>query len=251
MNAFSSLFLLLILAVTGMPLQADEDISPPLTISDPYIEMRTGPGNRYPIFNVEDRGKTIRILQRKTNWFQVQSENGKQGWVHKQQMQNTLLPSGSQLQFSEQDRSAFEQRKWEIGALTGEIKNAPLLSVYGGYAFTKNISLELELEHSVGNVSSSDLARLSLLMQPFPEWKYSPFFTLGAGAIQVKPNATLIDPADRNNALSQVGFGLKTYLARRFVLRLQLNQLVIFSANNEEDQNEELTEWKIGFAIFF
>jgi hypothetical protein len=88
-------------------------------------------------------------------------------------------------------------------------------------------------------------------MQPFPEWSYSPFFTLGLGSIQVKPNATLIDPADKNNAVSQIGFGIKTYLSRRFILRFELNEYVIFSANNDKDENEDITEWKIGFAIFF
>ena len=135
--------------------------------------------------------------------------------------------------------------------MTGEIKNAPLLAISAGYAFTQNLSLELGLEHSVGNVSSSDLIKLSLLMQPFPEWAYSPFFSMGTGAISVQPNATLIDPADKNNALSQIGFGIKTYLSRRFVLRAEVNQMVIFSANTENDKNEDITEWKIGFAIFF
>ena len=88
-------------------------------------------------------------------------------------------------------------------------------------------------------------------MQPFPEWNYSPFFTLGVGSIQVKSNATLIDPADKNNTVSQIGLGFKKYLTRRFILRFEVNEYLIFSANNDEDKNEDVSEWKIGFAIFF
>ena len=222
-----------------------------LTITDPFIELHTGPAASYPVFYVVDRGQKISVLRRKTQWFKVLTKNGKQGWASKAQMQKTLLPSGETLSFKEEDRNAFVQRSWELGAMTGELKKAPLLAIYGAYAFTRNLSLELGLEHSVGNVSSSDLVKLNLLMQPFPEWKYSPFFSMGAGAISVQPNATLIDPADKNNTLSQIGFGIKTYLSRRFVLRAQVNQMVIFSANNENDANEDITEWKIGFAIFF
>jgi hypothetical protein len=244
---------LFLLALFGLGQQAfaAEQADVQLIIADPFIELHTGPGASYPIFYVVDRGQKISVLGRKTQWFKVRAKNGKLGWASKAQMQKTLLPSGEQLNFKEEDRNAFIQRSWELGAMTGELKNAPLLSIYGAYAFTRNLSIELGLEHSVGNVSSSDLAKLSLLMQPFPEWKYSPFFSMGAGAISVQPNATLIDPADKNNPLSQIGFGIKTYLSRRFILRAEVNQMVIFSANNENDENEDITEWKIGFAIFF
>ena len=88
-------------------------------------------------------------------------------------------------------------------------------------------------------------------MQPIPELKYSPFFTLGLGRIQVKPNATLIEPADKNNQLGQIGIGFKSYLTRRFIFRFEFNDYVIFSASNDKDSNEDLSEWKLGFAIFF
>ncbi len=251
MKALPTIILLLLFSAFSPLALAAEDDSVALTITDPFIELHTGPGASYPIFYVVDRGEQISVLGRKTQWFKVLTRNGKQGWASKAQMQKTLLPSGEALSFKEEDRDAFVQRSWELGAMTGELKNAPMLGVYGGYAFTPNISLELGLEHSVGNVSSSNLVKLNLLMHPFPQWKYSPFFNIGAGAISVKPNATLIDPADKNNALSQIGFGVKTWLSRRFVLRAQVNQMVIFSANTDKDENEELIEWKIGFAIFF
>jgi len=88
-------------------------------------------------------------------------------------------------------------------------------------------------------------------MQPFPEWSYSPYFTLGLGTIDVNPNATLIDPEDKNNEFAQMGFGIRKYLSRRFMLRFELNEYVIFSASNDKDENEDISEWKLGFAIFF
>ena len=251
MKAISTIITLLMLCGFAPLAVAATDEAVVLTITDPFIEMHTGPGSRYPIFYVVDRGQKINVLERKTQWFKIRAKNGKTGWASKQQMQKTLLPSGQALSFKEENRDAFVQRSWELGAMSGEIKGAPLLSVYAAYTFTENLSLELDLEHAVGNVSSSNLVKLQLLMQPFPDWKYSPFFSMAAGAIQVKPNATLINPADKNNPLSQIGLGVKTYLSRRFVLRAEVNQMVIFSANTDKDKNEDLTEWKIGFAIFF
>ena len=250
MKAIFSLLLVVLLANPQITLaQSEQAVS--LTIADAFIEMHTGPGAGFPVFNVVDRGQKIIILKRKTSWYKIRAENGKTGWASRQQMQQTLLPTGQQLQFVEEDKDTFIQRKWELGAASGELEKAPILSIYGAYALTQNISTEITLGHSVGNVSSSNLYKLNLLMQPFPEWNYSPYFTMGVGVIQVKPNATLIEPADKNNTLSQIGFGFKTYLSRRFILRVELNEYVIFSANNDKDQNEDISEWKIGFAIFF
>lgn len=243
------------LFVFSTELHASAESEVLLTISDPYIEMHTGPGASYPIFHVLDRGQQIVILKRKTRWYKIRSADKtageKTGWVSKQQMQQTLLPSGQQLQFTEENQDDFIQRQWELGVTTGQLENAPVLSIYGGYLFTENVSAELTLGHSVANVSSSNMIKLNLLMQPFPEWAFSPFFTLGTGTIQVKPNATLIDPADKNNAMSQVGIGFKAHLSRQFILRFEYNQYVIYSANNDKDENQDIGEWKIGFAIFF
>lgn len=246
--------LLIILVVLTQTVHAQEAADREailLTIADPYIEMHTGPGSGYPIFLVIDRGEKIEILRRKTNWFKIRAANGKEGWATKQQMQQTLLPSGEVVQFAELDESAFKDRRWEVGVTTGELEGAPEISVYGAYNFTENFSTEFTLGHSVGSVSSSNLLKLNLLMQPFPGWSYSPYFTLGLGGIQVKPKVTLVEPEDKTNQISQIGFGVRKYLSRRFMLRLELNEYVVFSANNDRDENEDISEWKLGFAVFF
>ena len=228
---------------------ANEEIS--LTIADPFIELHSGAGTGYPIFYVIDRGEKVVILKRKTEWFKIRAESGQEGWASKQQMQKTLLPSGENLKINEATREAFIERRWEIGVTGGEFQHAPVMSAYGAFTFTQNLSTELTLAHSIGNISSSNFFKLNVLMQPFPQWKYSPFFTLGIGSIQVKPNATLIEPADKSNQLGQIGLGFKTYLSRRFIFRFEANDYVIFSASNDNDKNEDLSEWKLGFAIFF
>lgn len=245
-----SAFLFLLLQILT-PLLAEDVTIPKVTIADPFIEMHTGPSSGYPIFHVVDRGKEITILRRRTNWFEIRTEQGKTGWADRNQMQQTLLPSGDKLVISDATKDDFVERDWLLGATGGEFERAPILSIFTGYSFTKNISSELTFAQSVGNVSSSTIWKINLLMQPFPEASFSPYFTLGAGSIKVKPGATLIAPRLRSNSFSQVGIGLQHYLSRRFLIRLEFNEYVIFSANNDIDSNEELNEWKAGFAVFF
>jgi hypothetical protein len=244
---------ILILVILFLPAigRAETDKAQSLTIADPYIEMHTGPASAYPIFHVIDRGEKISVIRSKTNWYQIRSSKGTEGWVNRDQLQQTLLPSGQQLKLRDLSEQDFKARQWEMGVLAGELEGAPIISFYGAYAFTENISTELNLGQSVGSVSSSLLYKLNLLMQPFPEWEYSPFFTLGVGQINVKPNATLINPADKDNQLSQIGIGFRKFLSRRFVVRAEYNEYIIYSASNAKDENEDIGEWKLGFAVFF
>jgi hypothetical protein len=244
---------LLLLTAVFVPGRAIAEVDPgqPLTIVDPFIELHTGPAAAYPIFHVIDRGETVEVLIRKMNWYRVRSAGGVEGWVDRDQLQRTLQPDGAPVVLKEYGAEDFIRRDWELGVTTGELADAPILSVYGGYALMQNLSAEMTLGHSVGNVSSSTLLKLNLLMQPFPDWEYSPFFTLGMGRIEVDPSATLVDPLDQENEFAQIGFGFKTFLTRNFVFRAEVNEYVIFSASNDKDENEDISEWKLGFAVFF
>ncbi len=233
-----------------LPAQADESYQK-VIIADPYIELHTGAGSGYPIFHVIDRGQTITIIKRRTNWFLIQTEKGLEGWVDRKQLSQTLAPAGEKVELKEVTQSEFEQRNWEFGALGGQFGGAPTLSIYGGYAFSKNLSAELTLSQSLGTISSSRYITGSLLAQPFPEWRYSPYFALGTGFIKTKPRSTIISPRDTTSQLSYAGIGIRTYLTRSFIMRLEYNSYLIFNANNDNESNEDLDEWKLGFAVFF
>jgi uncharacterized protein YraI len=101
-------------------------------IADPYIELHTGPGSGYPIFHVIERGESITVLKRYTDWFQVRTQKGKEGWVDREQLSQTLAPTGEQVELKAMTQTEFEQRRWEVGAMGGEFGGAATLSIYGG-----------------------------------------------------------------------------------------------------------------------
>lgn len=220
-------------------------------IADPYIELHTGAGSGYPIFHVIDRGEAITILKRRTDWFLIQTDKGMEGWVDRKQLSQTLAPAGEKVELKEITQAEFEQRHWEFGAMGGQFGGAASLGIYGGYAFSNNLSAEVTLSQALGSISSSMYVLGSLLAQPFPEWRYSPYFALGTGVINTKPRSTIVSPRDTTSQLSYVGIGLRTYLTRRFIVRLEYNSYVIFNSNNDNESNEEIDEWKLGFAVFF
>ncbi len=259
--------LYLLLTVTSQPLQAqlageDESLAVEkvtadktlytVTIADPFIELHTGPSAGYPKFHVIDRGTEVYVLSKKTSWFKIRTLDGQfVGWASRDQMRETLLPSGEKFKVVDLDLEDFTNRKWLLGVTGGEFESAPVFTVFTGYSFTANLAAELHFGQSVGRYSSSTFYKGNLIMQPLPDMKYSPYMTLGLGKIEVSPSATLIVPQDDTNNFAQFGIGVQRYLSRSFVFRFEANEYIIFSNSSTNENNEDVSEWKFGFAVFF
>ncbi len=240
------LFFCSLLLLIGF-VQAEDDY-PRVQVADPYLEMQTGAGSGYPVYYVVERGEWVQILKRKTEWFKVRSERGKEGWVPRAQMEQTLTPAGTTLDIPDVAEGDFVRRRWEVGISTGDFSGATIISAWSGYGFTRNLSMELSASHILGSYSSSIMGNVALLAHPFPEWRFSPYFTLGTGVIQTTPKTSLVQTQDRINNTTHVGLGLRVYLAKRFIVRFDYKSLEIFSS---QDDNQEINVWQIGFAAFY
>ncbi len=42
----------------------------------PYLELHTGAGRGYPVFNVVERDASVDVLKRYTDWFKVRTASG-------------------------------------------------------------------------------------------------------------------------------------------------------------------------------
>lgn len=217
-------------------------------VAEPFLELHTGPGRGYPVFHVVDRGEQIEVVMRRTDWFQVRTTRGIEGWVKLDQMQATLDTSGRQTAIDEPTTDDYVGRRWEVGLQLGDLDGANVISAYGGYHFTRNLSAELHVGEVSGNFSSGWLATADIVHQPFPEWRVSPYATLGTGVIHISPRATLVQTQDRTDQVGHVGLGLRMYVSKRFMFRGEYNSYLTFTSR---DSNEELDEWKAGFAFFF
>lgn len=239
------LSLCLLFAATGA--RAEKEYRE-VVIDDPFIELHTGPGRGYPIFYVAERGEQIELLMQRTEWFKVKIERGEEGWVHRQQLKTTLNLDGEPFDLPGLNIENYQARRWEVGVLYGDFGGANAISTYGAFNLTQNLSGELWVTQVLGRFSDSTLANLNIVHTMYPEWRASPYFTLGAGAIHTEPKATLVATVDRTDSVAHAGAGVRAYLTRRFVFRAEYKAYVVFTSRND---NEEIREWKAGFSFFF
>ena len=229
------------------PLFASADYEPEVVVSDPYIDLHTGPGRGYPTFYVAGQGDRIQLLKRRTDWYKIETTRGKQGWVHVSQLTSTLDLDGQPIDFREPGIGDFSSRRWEMGFEGGDFDGAAILTLYGGYALTPNISAQMAASQILGDFSDGVMGNVNLLMHPFPEWRVSPFFTLGTGILHVQPHTTIVQSEDRTDEIVHVGVGTNIYVSRRFLFRLEYKHHTVLTSR---DDNQEINEWKAGFSVF-
>lgn len=217
-------------------------------VAEPFIELHTGPGRGYPVFHVVDRGQTIQVLKRRTDWFEVRAANGVEGWVKLDEMADTLDTDGRPTAIADPTADDYAGRRWEVGLGLGDLDGASVLTLFGAYRFTPNLSLELRVGDVSGDYSGGWIATADIVEQPFPHWWLSPYVLLGTGVVRIEPQATLVQTEDRTDQVAHVGAGVQTYLGDRFLLRLEYGSYLAFTSR---DDNEELDEWTAGFAFFF
>ena len=238
-----SLALLLVLALAPGSAAALE-----VEVVEPFLELHTGPGRAYPVFHVVEQGERVEVFRRRTDWFQVRTADEVEGWVHRRALLRTRTEAGTPPAVAAAGRDDFESRDWEAGFRLGRLEGATLISAYGAYALTDNLYLQLTAGQALGDFSDSLLGDLALGIQPFPDWRLSPYFALGTGVIHTEPAATLVQARDRTDQFGYVGVGIRAHVGRRLLLRAGYRSLVVFTSRND---NEELDEWHAGLAFFF
>jgi hypothetical protein len=219
-----------------------------VSVADPYLELRTGPGSGFPVVRVVPRGEKIQILFRRTDWYRVRDQQDKEGWARHADMQETLLASGEKLPLERIDRRDFDKQRWEAGMQTGNFGGGNVNSIYASYSLNGNLAAELSVAQTLSTADDSVMVLAGLTHTPRPDWRFAPFLELGTGFIRIEPQATIVEPASRTEQLAYYGVGARWYVGRRFLLRADYRSYVIFT---KLSQNEDRNEWKAGFGFFF
>jgi Bacterial SH3 domain len=223
-------------------------------VADPFLELRTGPGRGYPVTQVVERGATVAIIRRHTDWFEVVAESGAKGWVRRADMARTLEGTGELLPVPDPSLTDFTNHDWEFALEVGDFGGANAISAMGGYSFNESLAAELHLSHILGDQTNQYIADIGLVHSIImPDVRilrrFTPFIGIGTGVLRLEPKARFAQQlGSRTDQLAYVSGGLKFYLTRQFFARAEYRWHVIFT---NRDDNQEVEEWKAGFAFFF
>ncbi len=239
------LLALLLLAVAPGLLSAQER-SVQVVVTEPYLEMHSGPGRGYPVIFVVGRDEVVTVLYSHTDWFKVRAPRGQEGWARRSELALTKLENGEPAPIP--PYPDFASRRWELGAGYGVFNHQNLINGYVDYAITESLDAEFDLQQALGTIDNRYIGSVGLRHTFIPEWRWiSPTAGLGT-AYEYIQNKVPPAPLQTHNQLAYVSAGLRGFITRRFMWRADWRKYVIFTNQN---QNEVPEEWKLDLAVFF
>ncbi len=217
-------------------------------VTDPYIELHTGPGRGYPVFFVAARGEWIAITLRHTDWYNVTTSGGKQGWVNRKQLESTLTEGGDQQKFRDIALGDYLKRTFSVGGAYGRFHGDPMDKFWAGWRFSDTLSLESTFAQVQGVFSGSTLWHVNLQAEPWSDQRISPFAGIGIGHFKNVPNRSLVTDLTTRARLSDAIVGVNYHLAQRFIIRADYTIYTAFVADARSTEYRAAT---LGVSVFF
>jgi hypothetical protein len=219
-----------------------------VVVRDAYMDLHSGPGRGYPIFHAVERDEEILVLKRRTDWFKVRTAKGIEGWASRAAVERTETAAGVPQAFRDPARDDFDGRRFEFGFASGDFDGDQVFTFRAGYRANEIFTTELTVSQVSGTFSSTTLYHANLVASPFMDWRVAPFFTLGWGRFENEPKQVLVDDKNVNEWAANVGLGARTYFGERFLLRADWREYIVMIDDNN---NQDFSEWTLGFAVFF
>jgi opacity protein-like surface antigen len=223
---------------------------PSVRVADPYISLRSGPGEGYPVFHTAERGAWLEVISRRNFWYQVRTERAVDGWIHQDALLRTLDSAGHRIELPQPDNDNYSRRYWELGYLAGEFDGGTLMGLSALWHPLGKLALEAQYSAIDGSFSKTRNWSLSLIHLPKPDWVLTPYLVLGAGRAEIQPQTIVMqsEAGSRSETLLSAGLGLRWHFAERFALKAEYRHNRL--QTNRSD-NPEIDEWKAGFSVFF
>lgn len=245
--ALSATILLMLCGLTGVAF-GEERSRERVQVAEPFVELHTGPGRGFPVFDVVKRGAWLELDARRTDWYHAHTEDGKEGWVSREDLSGTLTEAGTPKTLRDVLVDNYLARRLELGILTGQVEGETLVGLRVDYRLHDFFATEVALTQVSGAYNASRLLSLALVSQPFPTWRVSPFLQVGVGRFDDAPRRTLIDPESTQATTGIAGVGARVHFTRRVLLRMDYRNLVVMV---DDDTTTAFDEWSAGLAFFF
>jgi len=223
-------------------------------VTGPYIELHTGPGRGFPIFHVAEQGEIVRLVKRKTNWYQVRTADEKTGWVSLKHMERTMMIGTHTAPFERVSDAIKESQKIELGIASGWFTGDSIVSFMARYRILSSLSAEMTVAQSMGAFSSSKLYYGGVMIEFFPRWLVVPYFVSGFGYLKNVPSDTVAGGKEFDQVIANSGLGIRFKLGYRFYLRTTAK--MHFSLDGDkgqkgQDSSNQYVDFQVGLSAYF
>lgn len=169
-------------------------------VEEDFLELRTGPGDAYPVFYTAEKGEQLEFIKRTNNWMNVKLGSKISGWI---KTDDVFL----QKQVAAISLSEMIDRK-SLAINFGWFDGSGQYGISLGYRLRSRLTTELEFRDIVTGYSSSLMLLPKLNLQLYQVANFNPFVELGLGLINTRTNGVISQGSDFSR-LMLVGTGVR------------------------------------------
>ncbi len=248
------------------PASADEDVEAFARVVVESAEVRSGPGVAYRTIGVVERGATIAVDRRGSDqfWLKVVLEDGRSGWMLGDDVEVYAVRPGDPDRPSRPGLFAPPPLVGAHGGLTimGGVIGARIADGQGGSFYnaadgyfevrpTWVLAPQISIESYAGLTRNDDgsLTHLGVwgVVHLLPDLAIDPYFGVGGGYLWSKANADSFAIHDDKLAVARAGGGFLFGLRGRILVRLEMTNLTLFTA----DRFKNVQTFLGGLGVYF
>jgi hypothetical protein len=191
-----------------------------LVVTQPFLEMHSGPGRGFPVIYVVARDEVVTVLYSRTDWYRVRAAGGQEGWARRDDLARTEMMSGDPAPIP--PYPDFATHRWELGAGYGVFNHENLVTAWGDFGLTDSLDAELVVQQAFGTIDNRFITTLGLRHTFIPEFKWiSPTAGIGFGWQYVKDREPPA-PLQNSNQMAYISLGARGFITRRFMWRASM-----------------------------
>jgi len=238
----AALWLSSALLVSGAHAKSDDDETYARIVVE-SAALRSGPGADFRILQIARRDESFRVERRATvgHWLELELSDGGHAYV---------LGDAVWLFDASEEAPPVSARwkifapppllhaKGELAVSFGALGQSGFLAVRPSILLSPTFALEASFGASVGGLGRLFLIGGGPVVNLFPSWPITPFFTVGGGAVHATPNSDSFIFESGGRSMVYGGGGLRFGFRHRLILRVEGRGYALFSADRLVSQQE-------------
>lgn len=191
--------LFLVCLLCGLSIQTV--LAQTFVVKTDFMELRSGPGEAFPVFFVIEEGQKSRLIKRQGQWIEVGLPDGRSGWVD---LDSYYFAVGA---IAPPPVSVKRGRRI-VNAGVGLFNGNGETGIGLGYWVKPRIEARLDWKRIVDNVSSNDAYQI-VFVTPLLLRSFAPGVFVGMGFLNSNPESTLAGDQASFNRYVLFGGNLK------------------------------------------
>jgi hypothetical protein len=217
-----------------------------------HVALRSGPGASFRMVQTARRDDAFRVRGRAVlgHWLEVELSDGGRAYL---QGDAVWLYDPSEGERPPHERFGIFapppllHSDGELAVTLGVLGDSGFLAVRPSYMIAPTFAFEANLGASVGSTGRLFVIGGGGLVNLFPSWPVTPFFTVGGGAAHAAPNSDAFIFSAGTRSMLYAGGGLRFGFRHRLILRVEGRNYALF----EPDELVSRQEISGGLSAFF